>query len=382
MNIIYFTTSQNNSDYNEFRKLWKVKPNPSNQNFHNKLIRALSLTHHVDVISLRPYSRKLVKSKGLEKTENIQTNIHWHYLKVEKNKVGRLVSYMRNSLRICKELPQKSIIFTDCINPSVITCATYVAKKLGMKSIGVCTDSPSNISGTKKSFTLYLLKNAHKLSGYISLTEELNEMFNDKDAPHIVFEGIVDDFDYKETKIASGKYLFFGGALLERYGVYNLIKAYKNSDHKDIQLLICGHHANNIKLIESIGSDSNIKYLETLPIEEVIALERHAIACINPRPSSEDLERYSIPSKTLEYLHNGAVTISVKNNKLGKIFYENIVWAKTGSVDDLTIAINKVLSMSQPQREKMGKEAKEKVDALYSLKAINEKVEKLIRLFY
>ena len=41
MKIIYFTTSQDEKDYRSFMNIWKIPLNSSNQNFHNKFIRAL-----------------------------------------------------------------------------------------------------------------------------------------------------------------------------------------------------------------------------------------------------------------------------------------------------------------------------------------------------
>ena len=72
MRIIYFTTAQDEKDYRSFMNLWKIALNPSNQNFHNKLIRALAIENKVDVISIRPFSRKYMKVKKLpfeEKTD-------------------------------------------------------------------------------------------------------------------------------------------------------------------------------------------------------------------------------------------------------------------------------------------------------------------------
>ena len=58
MNIIYFTTAQDNNDYNEYLKIWPYPINASMQMLHNRLIRSMSLRNHVDVISLRPFSKK------------------------------------------------------------------------------------------------------------------------------------------------------------------------------------------------------------------------------------------------------------------------------------------------------------------------------------
>ena len=61
--------------------------------------------------------------------------------------------------------------------------ATYFAKKYKMPIIGVCTDSPSNIAGTNRAYTMFLLRLARSLNGYICLTPGLNELFNDQNKP-------------------------------------------------------------------------------------------------------------------------------------------------------------------------------------------------------
>lgn len=378
MNIIYFTTALDNKDYESYLNIWKKKPNPSNQNFHNKLIRTLALSHHVDVISFRPFSKSNTTVKGLEKDEKVVTNIHWHYLPVKGGKITRMMNEYNVSKALVANLDKNSIIITDTINPLVLYSAAKASKKLKLPIIGVATDSPSNITGTKKSYTLFLLNRAKHLNGYIALTKELEEMFNESHAPSTIIEGIVDEYEPNDEIKIDGDYLFFGGALLPRYGIYNLIDAFNALDNKQLKLVICGHHAEQPKLSKMISANENIIYLDTLHINKVIYLEKHALACINPRPYSEDLDRYSIPSKTLEYFASGRPTISVKNSKLQKLFYNDAIWLKSGSVEDIKEGIQKVLKLPEKERDLLGKSAKINVNKLFSLVAVNQKVDELI----
>ena len=79
MRIIYLTTSVCEDDYNEFTKLWRITLNSSNQNFHNKVIRALSLYNPVDVISLRPFSRTKCRVVKLGKEKTVKGNVTYHF---------------------------------------------------------------------------------------------------------------------------------------------------------------------------------------------------------------------------------------------------------------------------------------------------------------
>ena len=94
MRIIYITTSIEEKDYIEFVKLWKKAPNPSNQNFHNKLIRSIGINNKIDVISIRPFSKKLCKVRKLKAETKYDEDslISWHYLMVDGNKISKYFS--------------------------------------------------------------------------------------------------------------------------------------------------------------------------------------------------------------------------------------------------------------------------------------------------
>ena len=372
MRIIYITTSIEENDYQDFTKSWFISLNPSNQNFHNKIIRSLANQNIVDVLSIRPFSKKHCKLKRLSSDEKIIGNIHYHYLKITRNKYLRSLSISKQANKLVSTFVEnQELIVTDTINPRCVQLANHLNKKFKLPVIGICTDSPSNISGTSKAYATYLLNNTKHFDGYITLTEALNNLYNQNKKPSVTFEGIIES-ESQVTSIVKGKYLFFGGALLPRYGVYQLIEAFKQVDKKDISLLICGHHENKELLDAAIGEDNRIKFLGLLPVKEVLSLEANAIANINPRPFTQDLDRLSIPSKTLEYLASGSVTISVKNTELEKRFKDCAIWANSGSAEDLLLAINKVLSMSEEERKNMAINAKNTANSLYSIKKIGE----------
>lgn len=387
MRIIYVTTSIEENDYIDFVKLWKKAPNPSNQNFHNKLIRSIAINNRVDVISIRPFSKKLCKTHKLKaKTkDSIDNFISWHYLAVNGSKILKYFNCKKQAMSIMKTIFNKNedfVIMTDTINPVCIYIANALSKTYSIPTIGICTDSPSNITGTNKTYTLYLLKQAAKCYGYISLTSELSELYNPNNKGTLIIEGIVDEcLKSKDAIGVNSPYFFFAGALLEKYGIYNLIEAYKSLNTNKADLYICGHSGNIDKIKEAISSSTGIHFLGTIPVQNVLQYEANALANINPRPYSEDFDRYSIPSKTIEYLASGKPTISVKNTKLMKYFKEEAIWAKTNEVEDLANALKIVLSLNKDERLALGEKAKEKAFNLYSLKAINIKVNNFLENF-
>lgn len=377
--IIYITTAMDKRDFDEYLTHWSSSPNPSNQNFHNKMIRSLSINNKVDVISARPFSRTLCDMKNLKKAEKEDGNITWHYIAIQRNFFEKIINGTKQVKALVKKLiTEDTIVFVDTINTSITHFTKHAMKKRTNKIIGICTDSPSNISGTSRSYTVYLLSRASNYSGYIALTTGLNELFNANKRPGLILEGLVEEnLVLKNNQYEN--YFFFGGALLPRYGVYDLIKAFKifNKDKK-YKLVFSGHHSDNKALKEAIGGDENIIYLGAITISECLSLEKGAIANINPRPFSEDLDRYSIPSKTLEYLTSGVPTISVKNSKLQKTVGDYIVWSKSSNEKDLVKVLEHVVSLTKSERQKLGQDAKEQVLKLYSLKRTNTKINKFL----
>ena len=100
MRIIYFTTAQDEKDFRSFLNIWKISLNASNQNFHNKLIRALAISNKVDVISIRPFSHHNTRVNYLKAGSKIDGNITWHYLKRNLGKVSRILSIPPQTKRI------------------------------------------------------------------------------------------------------------------------------------------------------------------------------------------------------------------------------------------------------------------------------------------
>ena len=382
MRIVYFTTAIQRDDYRDFTKLWTISLNPSNQNFHNKMIRSLAIDNEVHVISVRPFSKRNCKVKKLEEETKVEGNITWHYIPIKGNRLTRPLIIKSEVKKALKKLDLSDAVFiSDTINPNVITNANRAKRKYKRPLCGILTDSPSNISGTGKSYTMYLLKQGKDLDGYIALTIGLNEMFNEDNKPSMIMEGIVEDLDTPNKENKYGKYFFFGGALMERYGVYNLIGAFNKLNNQDINLLICGHHGDERKLKEAIGKNKNIKFLKMLPVKEVLELEANAIANINPRPYSQDLDKFSIPSKTIEYYTSGRVTISAQSTILNKKFANCTVWCGYAKEEELLSAMQKVLKMDEDKRIAMGLEAKKKAQELYSLSAVNKRLNEFLSQF-
>lgn len=376
---IYFTTAMDNTSFKEYLSNWKVAPNLSNQNFHNKLIHSLALTHDVDVISVRSIN-KHYKEKKINAQIVREGNIFWKYPLVTRNRISKYLKlYRRVNILTFHD---SEYGFVDVLNLSLLRLAIKYRKKHHIKLIGVCTDSPNNISFTRNGYKKKVIKLAQSLDGYIVLTKKINELFNVNDKPFVRIDGVSEIKKEYLLKEVNGDYIYFGGSLMPEYGVYNLIEAFKGLNNPNIKLVLCGHHVNEAKLSEAIMDNPNIVYVGALDYERNLSLEKNAVLAINPRPINYKIDQYSIPSKTLEYLSTGVLTITVENELLKEHYGSCIIWAKTGEVEDLKEAIEYALKLSRTEREILSLLGKNKVMQFTSLENINKEIdEKLLSKF-
>lgn len=357
-----------NNSFASYLEDWKVSPNLSNQNFHNKLIRALSLTHDIDVISVRSINHhyKYPKLKAKIVREN---NIFWKYPQVSRNRIDKYLNLFKRIEEI--SMKDSKYIFVDVLNLSLLKAAIKYRKKYGMKIIGICTDSPYNISFLRNGYKNKLVALGQSLDAYIVLTEKLNNLYNVNSKPFIKIDGISESqSDYLPRKI-NNDYIYFGGSLMKEYGVLNLIDAYKKLARNDLKLVICGHHLQKDKLYPLIDGDDNIIYLGPVNYKENLSLEKNSVLTINPRPQNPKIDQYSFPSKTLEYLANGCLTIAVSNELLKEHYESCIIWAKSGDPDDLCEAMKRALELNRTDREILSLLGKNKAMQYTSLESVN-----------
>ena len=308
MKVFYLTIAQDKESYKNYLSKWSVSPNLSNQNFHNKLIRSIALSHEVNVISIRPINRNF-SEKSLQKSDKTENNVNWNYIKVSSNKVDKLLFTSNRVDEFTKNITKDDVLFVDALNLSLLKQAVRIKKKYGARIIGICTDNPSNISFTSDSYKNNLLSLGRELDEYIVLTRKLNDLYNISNKPYIIIDGVNELCSAGESKYKiDGDYIYFGGSLMRRYGVYNLIEAFNNLNNPNLRLVLCGHHEEP-DLKDNIKKE-NILYLGALPNEEVMYLESHALCAVNPRPVDPSVDEYSIPSKTLEYLSCGTIAIT------------------------------------------------------------------------
>ena len=382
MRIIYFTTACKKEDYVSFSKMWDSSLNASIQNLHNRFIRSLALTHEVEVFSMRPFSRRYCKLKKLDAETKQEGKITWHYLEIKRNKLLRYSTVTKQCNKILSKMNLKDcIIITDTLNPNVLRNSTKFAKKYNLPIIGVCNNTPSSIHNTGKSYATSILSLAENLSGYITLTQGLNTLYNTYNRANLSFEGVLDDNVVINKENEYGDYIFFNGSLEPNHGIVQLILAFRELDNPKLKLIISGYYPDNETLIRVIHNNQNVINLGNIPSDEVISLASHSLLNVNPLPFTEDFDRYYVPANLVDYFNSNSIVVSVRNRQFMKSFKDDAIWVEDCEIYDLLKGLKAGLALSKENRADMIKKANADVNKLYSMSVINRRTILFLKQF-
>ena len=377
MNILIFSSAMRERDFALYQEEAKIKPNPSNQNFYYKLIKALAINNNVSVVSHRPLVKGMFRKNAVEGDTTVDGKIKFYYT---SNKCDKLFKLLKEESVIEKTAKQAIedfmshdfVIVTDTLRLNLLKAAKKIAKQYDAKIVGMLTDNPFNLSSGNAFVNKSLVKQASSLDGYLSLTHGLVEIFN-TNKPSYVFEGLVSE-ESEGKKDPIFNYFYFGGSLYERYGVKTLVDAFHKSNVK-YKLVLAGNGP-LVDYIEQMAEDDyRILYLSQLSKEKNIAYMRNSIANINPRPLNYKTDNESVPSKLLEYLSIGTPVISTKYPKLYSTFKDDVSWIDGNSVEDMRFALEHYEVPNQEQYLKKAATARRKVFEFYGLNVQAESID-------
>lgn len=378
MHILLLSTVMQEKDFTSLLQKGE-KPNPSNQHFYHALVKALSTFAHVDVLTSRPYTS--LKGQYLKRETKTEEGVFFHYLPFWNLRGIKRCNIAYSPLYHYKKWIQKdTILFVDALHISLCQLAKRISQHYHVPMIGVITDHPKNLSNASLAYQEKVLKNWKLFDGYYCLTDALEKAANPYHRPSLVIEGIIErmnpSLSYADRLF--DHYLFFGGALYERYGIETLLKAFSHWK-TNYQLIIAGHGPAASMVKQYALKDPRIHYVGLLSQSEVQHYERNCCLNINPRPYQKTLDMLSVPSKVIEYIASGTPTLSTEHSRLKEIFRNDIFWMGKGESKDIYNALVDFMDTPKEEIEKKTISAQQKAYDLYSFSSVGKRIAAFLR---
>lgn len=257
--------------------------------------------------------------------------------------------------------------------------AAYNYKKSSptSKIIVIITDLPQYMNPSinplfkvlKKIQIIFFRKYLSLVDGFVLLTKQMSEVSYVKDKPFIVIEGIYNNqtthkkdsynSDINQVLLSNKtKTVLYTGSLSKRYGIINLIEAFKTLDNSNYRLLIFGEGDSKQEIINNTKEDKRIIFGGVLDQKQIIEYQKSATLLVNPRTSEGEYTKYSFPSKTIEYLASGTPSLIYRLPGIPQEYYNYCFSIKNKNKDLLAIKIQEILSMPTPELKAVGEKAK------------------------
>lgn len=242
-------------------------------------------------------------------------------------------------------------------------------KKSRYKSCLIVPDLPEFMSGNTN--RLYLLAKKvdrwlirmglKKIDSYVLFSPHMKERLPIGDKPTIHMEGIFNAVDMTNEHVEKEKYktILYTGNISRRMGIPNLIEAFRLIPNPDYRLWIRGNGECKPMVLQASKGDSRIVYLDPMPKNDLLRLQKRATVLINPVFSSQTFTRYFFPSKTMEYLASGTPTIMARLACLPKDYESHLFFFDDESIEGMKNKIVEVCERPQVELDNLGKAASE-----------------------
>lgn len=267
--------------------------------------------------------------------------------------------------------PNKAGVIVYSVHVPFMIVGLLISKVYNIDYIAIWTDPPaiksskdsrlkSKLRNTELKLSQYLMKKATKV---IALTKYLAEDFA-PGKPYIVIEGIIDEQDKsvykKERKHNNSDFtkVVYTGSLANRYGIKNIVEAFKLINNEKLMLEIYGRGDYEEELKAICKENKNIKYKGFLPNKEVLNIQREADFLINARSANDEYVKYSFPSKTLEYMLSGTPLITTILPGIPDEYKQYVIVLEDNNPKIIARTIKNLLNVSHNEIDNIGSRAK------------------------
>jgi glycosyltransferase involved in cell wall biosynthesis len=160
---------------------------------------------------------------------------------------------------------------------------------------------------------------------------------------------------------AGERAVMYSGMLNEMNGIPLLLDAFGRLQGPEWRLWVYGGGPLTREVRAAAARDPRIvvRPWEQVPAEEMRLRQREAAVLVNPRPSAHRANRYSFPSKLLEYLVSGTPVVSTAPPGIPDEYHPHLELAHDETPEGLAAAIRRAAARTDAERTARGGRARE-----------------------
>ncbi|MBE6598930.1 MAG: glycosyltransferase family 4 protein [Ruminococcaceae bacterium] len=367
--IIYASSAMSEEDFSALFKNSEHIPGQQAQKFNRLMLRGFGKNGAaVTALTSPPITKKNHKKVFTAIPKRKTENVCYRYLPVVNIKGAKNLIILASSFAhtFFSSLFRKTAVVCDILNVSVAMGAVTAGRMLGKPCIGIVTDIPElMVTGHTEKQVKWCYNIIKKCTGYVFLTEPMNDRLNPENKPYVIVEGVCDETLYPNATDEarhtnnSGLHCFYAGLLDEEYGVKAMVDGFLLADIPESQLTVCGKGPYEGELKQIAAEHDNVTYLGVIMNDRVVQLEKEAALLINPRPSAGEFTMYSFPSKNMEYMTSGTAVLGAKLPGMPKDHHPHMYLLEDESAEGIANALKKINALPKEEVWEKGKRARE-----------------------
>lgn len=364
MRIDYASSAMDAQDFANLFENSPKAPGQQAQKFNRLMIQGLAENGAVvRAITARPVTGTNCPSKFLSANRVQRGKVRYHYCSV-LNVKGIRILWQTFSAFVTVLFGGCDAVVTDVLNASVAYGAVTAARLQKKPCIGIVTDLPElMVTGTNQNHVRLVRKIMQKCTGYVLLTEAMNESVNPEHKPYVIVEALCDSTIKPQTEVKTHtsciKKCMYAGLLDARYGVKAMVDGFVLANVPDSELHIYGNGPYVDELQKVTQEHPNVIYHGIAMNDEVVRAEIEADLLINPRPTHEEFTKYSFPSKNMEYMASGTPVLTTNLPGMPEEYKQYVYLIEDESTEGIARAIKTTFDTVPSERDRKGHGAQE-----------------------
>lgn len=367
MIISYVSTSMDQEDFAQLFTDKKTMPGQQGPKFNRLLMEGL-VANGIEVLACtgRPVTPGNCAHKFLPSMKHVKNDkfVYLYGSILNLPIVKNLWQMVDTYLAICKEVRHgASAVVCDVLNASIALGASTAAKHMGIPCIGIVTDLPElMVTGVNQKHVKMVESVIEKCTGYVFLTEAMNDKLNPTHKPYVIIEGLCDAnmirYERENAESKAVRKCIYAGLLDARYGVKMMVDGFLLANIPNVELHIYGDGPYAAELTKLTQEHPNVIYHGTVMNDVVVQAELEADLLINPRPTHEEFTKYSFPSKNMEYMVTGTPVLTTNLPGMPEEYKQHVYLLEDETEQGVSHALIRIFDESNTTRGEKGTRAK------------------------